>query len=377
MLTNTDLDKIIETLPDECLAIAFSGGGDSTALVHMCQNLDPKPLVLIVDHALRYESAQEAQAAKKFAESLGLESRILTWAHDKPKTGLQEKARRARYGLMGKVCREEGIKYLLTGHTQNDQAETLLMRYDKGTGWRGAAGMAERTYAPVWPELAEVTILRPLLGVERLELRAYNQRHDLNWIEDPSNQNEDFERIRVRNRLEQQPHIAGPLLETAEDLRRGLVEERCFLRQFPYEVEGGVIRFSGRVPKRLLQFFLCAASGTDHKPSDHQLSRLILDMYAADFRSATLGGAHCVKRKHQFSIGIDPGVIRGRQNKTPLGATRLAKGETIIWTGRYRVTALEDTVFWPETPSAIPIAEEGDILAVPLLESRLKKMLSD
>ena len=111
-------------------AIAFSGGGDSTALVHILKDHDPKPLILIVDHGLRDGSRDEAEHAKKFSESLALETLILTWAHNNPKAGLQEKARKARYGLMGGVCRERGIAYLLTGHTQDDQAETLLMRYD-------------------------------------------------------------------------------------------------------------------------------------------------------------------------------------------------------------------------------------------------------
>ena len=128
----------------------------------------------IVDHALRAGSNDEAKSAKAFAQKCGYDAQIFTWQNNLPKTGLQEKSRRARYGLMGQVCREQGIKYLFTAHNRDDQAETLLMRYDKKTDWRGAAGMSPMRYGAVWPELAEVTICRPLLDISRQELRDYN-----------------------------------------------------------------------------------------------------------------------------------------------------------------------------------------------------------
>ena len=192
-MINSDL------IPETRFAIAYSGGGDSTALIYALRLYDP--LVLIVDHGLRAGSEAEAQKAAAFARGLNLTARVLTWSHEGISSGIQEKAREARYKMLGDACREVGIIYLLTGHTKDDQAETLLMRYDRGTDWRGAAGMSAQIYAPLWPALVDVTLVRPLLNASRSALREYNRQHGLTWIEDPSNENPDFERIRARQYL--------------------------------------------------------------------------------------------------------------------------------------------------------------------------------
>jgi len=105
---------------------------------------------------------------------------------------------------MGNKCREEGIKYLLTAHNFEDNVETLLMRYDRKTDWRGAAGMSSITYAPVWPELSLVSIVRPLLSVSRKLLRDYNISNNIIWSEDPSNKDIRYGRIKARNYLREQ-----------------------------------------------------------------------------------------------------------------------------------------------------------------------------
>ena len=110
--------------PKDKFAIAFSGGGDSTALVHALKGHPQHGPVFIVDHALRAGSNDEAKNAKTFAQKCGCKVQIFTWQNNLPKTGLQEKARRARYSLMGQACREQSIKYLQTDHNLDDQAET-------------------------------------------------------------------------------------------------------------------------------------------------------------------------------------------------------------------------------------------------------------
>jgi len=114
---------------------------------------------------------------------------------------------------MGEHCRRDGIAYLLTAHSEDDQAETLLMRYERKTDWRGAAGMAELSYGAVWPELASVNVARPLLGVTRQSLRDYNLTHKLRWAEDPSNENRDYARIRARDYLKLRPDLRKDLLD--------------------------------------------------------------------------------------------------------------------------------------------------------------------
>lgn len=388
MLDEAKRNQILETLPDERLAIAFSGGGDSTALVHMARTLNPKPLILIVDHGLRLGSDEEAQATQSFAQGLGLEARLLTWKHNNPETGLQEKARRARYGLMGQVCREVGIRYLLTGHTQDDQAETLFMRYEKGTGWRGAAGMAEYSYAPVWPELAEVTIVRPLLQVSRENLRAYNRRCDLPWAEDPSNKNETFDRIRTRHYLAGRPRMSRQLLMAANQLRKGVETEKLYLQKFLLEFdETGIVYAKHSIPLRLLQFILMVASGSNRMVSQEQLTRLKNDLADKNFKSATMGGTRIYKHKNEIQFGPELAIYRGRNNKKPIETTRIESGDTKIWSGRYRIDAKSDAVINSavnKTPRnsrsfdyAIPFAIKGEIEIKSLVEERLNGLLGN
>jgi len=190
-------------------ALAVSGGSDSTALMvlfadWLCQQGVATALhtVLTVDHGLRPESAAEARAVAARAESLGFLHAALVWEGPKPQTGIQAAARNARYRLMGNSMRAGGIALLLTGHTQDDRAETLLMRLARGSGLDGLAGMAPRLHfsdlglgdpAPDQQEIA-----RPLLDVPRTRLRATLQVRGIAWIDDPSNQSPEFERPRLR-----------------------------------------------------------------------------------------------------------------------------------------------------------------------------------
>jgi len=348
MLTTDVIQEFLKNLPRERFAIAFSGGGDSAALVHLCRNISPKPLILIVDHGLRNGSDVEAKSADVFARELGLESRILTWKHDNPRTGLQEKARRARYGLMGRICRETNIRYLLTAHNQDDQAETLLMRYEKRTGWRGAAGMGARVYAPVWPELATITVLRPLLEMSREDLRDYNRQHGVEWIEDPSNQNLVFERVRARQYLSARPIVANHLLTDARVLREGIeTEKRILWRYFENRVridENGLATLSGSIPKKAWEYLLLAAGGGDKPISETKLGRIQELSALPTFKGLTLGGARIVSQKDKFLIGPDPGPYTGRNHVSPISERILKPGESTIWGGRFKITAQDDPI---------------------------------
>ena len=184
------------------LAVAFSGGGDSTALLSLVlawarKSGKPPVIAFIVDHGLRTGSDEEAQTAAWRAVAMGAQSKVLRWQGDKPKSGIQEKARIARYALLGEACRRHGIQTLLLGHNEDDQAETLWMRAQKKSGWRGLAGMSESIEAPIWPQLYGVKVVRPLLNATRTELRDYNREHNLAFIDDPSNENRAFTRIKA------------------------------------------------------------------------------------------------------------------------------------------------------------------------------------
>lgn len=304
---------------------------------------DRGPLILIVDHGLRDGSAKDARDAKTYAESLGLDVQVLTWAHDNPKTGLQEKARKARYGLMGQACREAGISHLLTGHTEDDQAETLLMRYERGTDWRGAVGMQSACYAPVWPELAHVTVVRPLLAITRKALRAYNRSHGLAWSEDPSNANRTFMRIRVRDELRTNGDLKALLLETSTDLQKGVETEknrhRAFVKDHMTVNEYGLLNFSAVPPQHLLGKVLEVSAGRGDPIVTSALKRLHASMLKPDFTAATLGGAYVKAHRNGYEFSRDPVAAKGRANQSEIPTLSLIPERPVLWDGRFIVCA--------------------------------------
>ena len=349
MLT-AHLNKKLSTLiPNGApFAIAFSGGGDSTALVHALKDHPQARHVYTVDHALRKGSDKEALAVKAFAITCGYDVKLLKWKHNSPTTAIQEKARCARYGLMGEQCRRDGIKYLLTAHSEDDQAETLLMRYDRKTDWRGAAGIAELAYGPVWPELALVNIVRPLLNISRERLREYNRVNSLKWTEDPSNQNRDYARIRARDYLRDSDDIKTNLLATAANMRSALNQEKKILReQFSLICaidRNGYIRLSDVPLPELMLHMLRAASGQNSLIDRAKIKRLLLSMRGGEFKSATLGGALVVRDQNGFVICRDPVSVKGRQDahhariKMHQRLSFRLSEKVQIWDGRYAVT---------------------------------------
>ncbi len=155
-----------------------------------------KLYAFIVDHGLRPESTAEAKRVAKNLKAFGIQNvKILTWDGVKPKTRLQEQARKKRYELLTKACRAHGISHLCTAHHGDDQMETFLMRLKRGSGLKGLLGMDART------ELSGIYILRPLLDLTHEDAVSYCSHKKIPWMEDPSNQNTQYERVRIRNLL--------------------------------------------------------------------------------------------------------------------------------------------------------------------------------
>jgi tRNA(Ile)-lysidine synthase len=180
------------------LVLAVSGGPDSTALLYLAARWRgarkdrPRLLAVTVDHGLRPESAKEARAVKRLAKKLGVEHETVRWTGPKPATGIQEKARAERYRLLAAAARKLGASHILTAHTLDDQAETVLIRLARGSGLTGLAGMARLT--PLGP----LTLARPLLTVPKARLIATLDAAGIAYTEDPSNLDPRFTRVRLR-----------------------------------------------------------------------------------------------------------------------------------------------------------------------------------
>jgi tRNA(Ile)-lysidine synthase len=183
------------------LAVAVSGGSDSLALALLTQNWvknrQGSLTALTVNHGLRPDSLKEAQKVGECLKKYSIPHVILSWGGSKPKTGIQEAARCARYHLLEEWCRESGCLHLLLGHQQEDQAETVLFRLRGHSSLIGLAGMSAVLEKP------HLRIIRPFLSIPKDRLQACLKERKQEWIEDPSNQDAQFQRARLRmQRLE-------------------------------------------------------------------------------------------------------------------------------------------------------------------------------
>lgn len=192
-----DLDRLIA--PGARLGVAVSGGPDSLALLILAAAARPGLVeAATVDHALRPESRAEAEMVARVCERLRVAHRILTaeWA-EKPVSAMQERARDERYRLLGQWLRERGLDALATGHHADDQAETLVMRLNRGSGVRGLAGIRRSALVPG----TSLPLFRPLLDWRRQELEAVCAVAGIEPAADPSNADEQFERVRIRRAI--------------------------------------------------------------------------------------------------------------------------------------------------------------------------------
>ncbi|MCC8943398.1 tRNA lysidine(34) synthetase TilS, partial [Bradyrhizobium sp. Arg68] len=179
------------------IVLAVSGGPDSVALMWLAArwrralSRGPRLIAVTIDHGLRPEAAREARDVKRLAQSLDLQHHTLRWTGKKPKTGVPAAAREARYRLLTQAARKHGATHILTAHTRDDQAETLLMRMLRGSGIAGLAAMARET------ERDGVRLARPLLDVSKAQLVATLQRARIGFADDPTNRDPAFTRPRL------------------------------------------------------------------------------------------------------------------------------------------------------------------------------------
>lgn len=176
------------------VAVGISGGSDSLGLALLlakyCPNFDIT--LLTVDHSLRAESADEAKLVQQWAQIYNLEHHTLVW-QDHPSNGnLMENARSARYRLLQDFCTSSHISYLFLGHTLDDQVETFFINLERGSGLDGLSAMDEFTTK------GKLNLCRPLINHHREEIRAFLKSINQKWIDDPSNENDKFLRVKIR-----------------------------------------------------------------------------------------------------------------------------------------------------------------------------------
>lgn len=208
--------------------IAFSGGLDSTVLLHLIASLAkteslPSFSAVHIHHGLQVAADAWPQHCQFVCDSLGVPLQIER-VKVLPGASLERAAREARYAVFGALTQAHDV--LLTGQHRDDQAETLLFRLLRGAGARGLSAM------PAQRSVGQGTLIRPLLDISRADLEAYAQAHQLHWIEDPSNQDRQFSRNYLRHQIMplltgRWPQAQASMARSAAHLReaQGLLDE--------------------------------------------------------------------------------------------------------------------------------------------------------
>ena len=292
---------------------------------------------LTVDHRLRPESGEEIQRLAAWLSDRRIRHDVLVWAGEKPRTGIQNAARLARYRLLGDWCRANACLNLLTGHHRDDQIETHLIRRRARSGPDGLAGMSAVR------ELSDCRLLRPLLAVARDRLVAFLEAERQPFISDPSNLDPRFERSRLRR------STCAPAAEAQSSAlpveiralgRTRVIREQALNAHFARYaalhpagfamLDPAVFR---EIPRdtacRLLSAISTTIAGATYPPRGERIARLCRVLSAADRRGYTLGGC-------RFIFWRDRILVTRELAKAP-PPLRLGPGERVTWDRRFDI----------------------------------------
>ncbi len=301
-------------ISDTVFAIGVSGGADSLALALLFKEECPqyRLVALTVDHGLRPSSRKEAEYVAQIMKKHGIEHHILEWIGEKPQTGIEEKAREARYQLLCQWCEKNQITNLVIAHHIFDQAETFLMRLQRGSGLFGLSAMNEIS------KRENIRILRPFLHTPPEQLKNYLNNRSIDWVEDESNHCADFLRVRMRQflpKLEQETGISPIRIDEATtDLRKirrlveKLIEKFIETKVHNWNNCGFSFDFSAFIdlPEELRFYVLAKLMTSLNKkayiPEADSLEALINQIEKPNFAHTTLGNCHIIKE--DFKIWI-------------------------------------------------------------------------
>ena len=301
-------------IEDEVIAAGVSGGADSLALVlrlnDWAKQNGRRIVALTVEHGLRSESAAEAEYVAQLMAGQGIEHHILPWVGQKPKTGIEEAARKARYDLLAEWCKAHNVRVLAMGHHLRDQAETFLLRLIRGSGVYGLSGIL-----PV-SERGGLLIVRPQLDKTPDELRGYLRERGVRWVEDPSNQNQDFLRVKIRRflpELERELGLTeGRLAATAavlaqtrafieSEVQKVIKNQVCVWEQVGVSFKQADLgQWPQEIKFHILAELLRGIGQRDYMPEAAEVLRLAEALAKPDFRGATLGGCELLVFRRQI-----------------------------------------------------------------------------
>lgn len=301
------------------LAVAFSGGADSTALLLLARAwaTEHKGTIsaLIVDHRLRTESTAEAQSVAAAYDAI-----VLTPEHAHSSNNLPEQAREWRYEALTQWCKAHDVLHLLIAHHADDQAETVALHMARGQTEDGASGMAAVSIRN------GVRVLRPLLATHKSSLVAYLKDQNASWVEDPTNQNLQFKRNLLRSTLSSDETQALLATATREGAARNARDmEYANAAAAVADVRANHITLDATkffalpeaIATRLLADSLCVVSGSHTRPRRHESETLYANLREAGFKRGTL--KHCLVEKQGLALHITPEPRKTAASAHPKG----------------------------------------------------------
>ncbi|MBY3332490.1 tRNA lysidine(34) synthetase TilS [Rhizobium laguerreae] len=344
------------------ILVAISGGSDSTGLlllldeaVKAAPHLKISLCAATVDHALRAGSAAEAREIADLCASLGIPHSIKTWQGDKPKTGIMAAAREARYSLLATAANDFKADLIVTGHTFDDQRETLAMRGMRteqvSTGIADAV-LFDRRY---W-------ILRPLLFSTRADIRAFLKEQGVPWIDDPSNEDINYERVRMRRQLSADAGMEKDIGAAWEE-RLALSSRGAEWLDRHFRLHGGllgqVMPDGLRQDRAVLDYVLARLAavfgGQPFAPGREQMERVLTFATGSGFGRMTAG-------RVLFDLRRD-GLYLARESRGILPLV-LQPGEAGVWDGRFYArnglsTSIVAEAATPYAPSFLCLSQES------------------
>ncbi|HKF73638.1 MAG TPA: tRNA lysidine(34) synthetase TilS [Stellaceae bacterium] len=341
------------------LAVAVSGGADSMALALLADRWARRRggaiTALTVDHRLRSEAAAEAREVGVWLAARGIAHETLVWRGPHPSGDIQAEARAARYRLLEARCARHGLLHLLTAHHRDDQAETFWLRLARGSGLDGLAGISAVSERP------QCRVLRPLLDVPPARLRAWLGHEGQVWIEDPSNRNAAFARVRVREaraflvaeglsaeRLEETLRHLGRARQALEAVTAGLLARAMSVHPlgFAWLDAEALRRAEAELGLRALAAALATIGGTNYPPRLERIERLYEALCRGDLGGGrTLGGCQLAPAGARVLVCRELAEIEG--------PVALSPGKATVWDGRFRVAAV------PSCPAGISVTALG------------------
>jgi len=287
-----------ELVSNHKIAVAVSGGADSMALLLLANDFAKQTnceiTAITINHKLRVEAVDEAKQVAVWCAKQNIEHHIINWNFSqKPTSAIQETARNARYQLLTDFCKKNAVKNLLVAHHGDDQIETFFFRLARGSGLLGLAGMSAKA------RIYGVNLLRPLLLAPKKRLVATLQEKNQPWIEDPSNQNTDYTRVRIRQHLQiflsndKNRARTMQLIEKFGKFR--MVMEKQIANELAKNVEisnenSAVLDMCEKISEPAISHLVKILSGKEHSPRTEKMQRFYPKLYEKSEKKLSFNG---------------------------------------------------------------------------------------